>query len=326
MTFKNMSFVAAALVALAGPALADGKPGMLVKEKEIPLEGQGGWDYVMADGSAQRAYVAHGAKIDVVDYAKGEKIGSVEGVDGAHGTVIAAKKGFATAGRKNKLEVFDLETFKVSKEIDTGEGCDGILFVSSANEVWTFNGKAKSITCVDPEKLEVKATIALEGRPEAAVEDAAKGLVYLDLEDKNSICVLDIKSHKVAGTHPIEGADGPSGLAIDAKNGLIFAGCGDKKMYVMETTSWKLVATLDIGEHCDGCAFDPDSLTAYASCRTGTSAIHEKDAKTFDTLPALDGGKTCTFDAKNHKLFVTSGPKKGEQGSVKVTVFGIPKA
>jgi hypothetical protein len=54
--------------------------------------------------------------------------------------------------------------------------------------------------------------------------------------------------------------------------------------------------------------------------------IHEKDAKSFETLPALEGGKTCALDPKTHRLYVTSGPRRGEKGAVKVAVFGPPQS
>src|SRR5204863_4963939 len=99
---------------------------------------------------------------------KGERTGRVEGVEGARGVAIAtdAKRGFAAAGKKNKLMAFDLESLKVTKEIETDEGPDALVYVSSATEVWCFNGGGKSAMCVDASTLEVKATIKLDGKPE----------------------------------------------------------------------------------------------------------------------------------------------------------------
>src|SRR5206468_211613 len=82
----------------------------------------------------------------------------------------------AASGKRAKLVVFDLETLKATREVDTGEGPDAVLYVATTKEVWAFNGKAKTVTCVDAATLEVKATIALEGKPELAVEHAEKGL------------------------------------------------------------------------------------------------------------------------------------------------------
>src|SRR5947209_20467586 len=110
-------------VALAGLAFAGDDAWK--KEKEIAL-GPGGCDYLTVDAAARRLYVSHGAAVDVIDLEKGEKVASIPGVDGAHGTAIAPeqKRGFCTAGKKQKVVVFDTETNKVVKEVDSGEGPD----------------------------------------------------------------------------------------------------------------------------------------------------------------------------------------------------------
>src|SRR5436190_7923421 len=61
---------------------------------------------------------------------------------------------------------------------------------------WSSDVCSSDLTCVDAASLEVKATIALEGKPELAVESPDKGLVYVNLEDKSSVCAIDAKAHK----------------------------------------------------------------------------------------------------------------------------------
>jgi DNA-binding beta-propeller fold protein YncE len=306
-------------------ARAQEKGAGLHLEKEIVLEGAPSWDYVNVDSEGERLYVGHSPKIDVVDLKKGQKIGEVEGVTGAHGAIAVheLKKGFATAGQKNKLLVFDLESLKVTKEIETGQNPDAVLYVASAKEVWTFNGRSKNITCVDGVSLEVKATIALDGKPEAAVEDPEKGLLYVNLEDKSVIAAVDIKKHELLGTHPLAPGDGPTGLVLDAKNGLLISGCGNKKLVAVDIATWKVVGAVDIGDHCDGVAFDAQTGNAYASCRDKSGGLHVKDHSTVEALPlvATPGGKTCAFDPKSRRLFITAGPPRGEKGTVKVLVF-----
>src|SRR6267142_907072 len=101
---------------------AQDKPSSLAKEKEIVLEGTTSFDYVTVDSDAGRLYVGHAPKIDVIDLKKGARVGEVDGVEGAHGAIPVAefKRGFATAGRKNRLIVFDLESFKVSRRSRPG--------------------------------------------------------------------------------------------------------------------------------------------------------------------------------------------------------------
>src|SRR5205823_5206120 len=100
-------------------------------------------------------------------------------------------------------------------------------------------------------------------------------------------------------------------------------GCGNKKMVVVDLASWKVVGSVDIGDHCDGVAFDPESGNAFASCRDKSGALHVKDRSTVEALAPMEtpGGKTCALDPKSHKLYITSGPPRGAKGIVKALVF-----
>ena len=89
----------------------------------------------------------------------------------------------------------------------------------------------------------------------------------------------------------------PAGSAFDAADGLLFCGCGNGKLAVLDVTSWQVVTTLDIGEGCDGCAFDPASKLLVASCRGGgSSAFRVGDHHAVQALGSFDAGKTCDLD------------------------------
>jgi len=313
------------LALVSAPVFAQEKSSGLSKSSEIILEGGTSFDYVSVDAPANRLFVAHGPKIDIIDLKRGAVIGEVVGLEGSHGAIAvhAVKRGFATSGRNNKLIVFDLESLKVQKEIETGQGPDALLYVPSTGEVWTFNGKGKSISCVDATTLEVKATIPLEGKPEVPVDHPEKGFVYVNLEDKSSIAVVDSKKHQVLAAHPLAPGEEPTCLAFDPKNGLLFAGCGNKKLVAVDVSTWKVVGMADIGERCDGVAFDPESGNVYASAPDKTAGIHVKGPAAFESLVPLEtkGGKTCALDPRTHTLYVTAGPARGASGTVKVLVF-----
>lgn len=163
-------------------------------------------------------------------------------------------------------------------------------------------------------------TIEVGGALEFAQEDAAKGLVFVNVEDKDLLVAIDAKKHEITAKHPVAPGKAPAGLAYDAKNGLLFIGCDNKQLVVMEAATGRIVASLESGEHCDGCAFDPETGNVFASCRGASTAVHEKDARTFEPLAPLDAGKTCALDPKTHKLYVTTGTR-GEKDSVKLLVF-----
>jgi DNA-binding beta-propeller fold protein YncE len=323
---KSIAFLTVA--ALAGVALA--ADVTLRKEKEIPLPGKGGFDYVNADAAARRAFVAHGTKIDVVDLDSGAVVGSVEGVEGAHGALLApgTKLGFATAGRKKRLIAFDAATLKATKEIETGEGPDALLYVSTTKEVWTMNHRAGTVTCVDAASLEVKATIEVGGALESAVEYVAKGMVFVNVENKSQIAAIDAKKHEVLARWALDPAKEPTGLAIDEKKGVLFAGCGSGHMAVVDAATGKVLATPAIGDHCDACAFDPETGLAFASCGDGTTTVvRAGEDGTFTAAAKIDtapGARTCAVDRKTHKLWVCAGTRGKDD--VRLLVFGQGEA
>jgi DNA-binding beta-propeller fold protein YncE len=312
------ALLCAASVAVSGDAVS------YKKDKEIPLPGTGGFDYLSVDAAGRRLLVAHSTCVEVLDIDKGEVVGKLEGVEGAHGAIIVADvdKGFATAGKKNMLLVFDTKSLKVTKEIPTGANPDAVLYVATTKEVWTMNHTGGTITCVDAATLEVKATIEVGGKLEFAQEYATKGLVFVNAEDKSFVGVIDAKTHKLTTSYPLAPAAEPTGMACDQKNGLLFCGC-DKMLAVVDIASGKVIATPEIGGGCDAVAFDAEKGLVFASCGDGTTSIvRVVDAKTFEAAGKIEtapGARTCTLDLKTHKLYVGAGTRGKDD--VRVLVF-----
>ena len=69
------------------------------------------------------------------------------------------------------------------------------------------------------------------GSPEQAQSDGA-GHVYIDLEDKDSIAVVDAKEMKMTGKYDLAGkGGGPGGLGLDAKNNIYYMKYLDGVLY-----------------------------------------------------------------------------------------------
>ena len=87
------------LLLCAGLCLAAVAPGFKVT-KRYPLPGDGGFDYIVFDGSSNRLYVSHGTEVNVVDADSGKFIGKVDDTPGVHGIAIVPKlhRGFTTNG------------------------------------------------------------------------------------------------------------------------------------------------------------------------------------------------------------------------------------
>src|SRR5258708_35611596 len=200
---------------VAGPVAAQSTSTYAVARTMV-IGGDGGWDYVYADSAARRLYVARATRFMVVDLDSGKVVGEIPDTPGAHGVVVVSDLGigFTTNGRENTSSVFDLKTLKVSEKIKTGEGPDALVYDSASGHVFIMDGHGKAASVIDPKTRKVVATVALSGKPEAPVTDG-KGRVYVNIEDKSLIAVIDSSANKVIAEWPMAGCQEPSGFDMD---------------------------------------------------------------------------------------------------------------
>lgn len=275
--------------------------------RHIPIGGSGGWDYVAVDTAAHRLYVSHSDRVEVVDIEQHKVIGTITGLSGVHGVAIdaAAKRGFISNGRAGTVTIFDLDKLASIKEVKaTGDNPDAILFDPATKHVWTFNGRGHNATVFDTNG-EVLATVAMEGKPEFAVTDR-RGHIYVNIEDKNEIAVIDAKNMKVEKRYSIAPCESPSGLAIDAGRDRLFSVCENKMMAIVAEDSGKVVATPAIGGGVDGAAADNKRDLAFSSNGTdGTiTVVNAKDGKVVETVSTARGARTIAIDEATGHLFV----------------------
>ena len=297
------------LVVHASPLAAEG-PYRLARE--IAIGGEGGWDYLSVDAAGRRLYVSHATKVVVIDADKDVVVGEIGPVGGVHGIAVAPElgRGFATAGQENKVAIVDLKTLQIVSKVDTGQNPDSVLYEPGHQEVYSFNGRGNSATVFDAKSGEVRATIALPGKPEFAVVDVKAGRIYNNIEDKNEVVAIDTGTHAVAATWPIAPGESATGLAIDLAHHRLFAVCGNKLMVMMDSTTGKVLGSVPIGAGVDAAAFDPETGLVFASGGDGTLTVARVDEKgtlaVVQTVATPVRSRTMTLDPKTHKLYASS--------------------
>ena len=308
--------------------------------KEIPVGGDGGWDYLSVDSAAQRLYVSHASKVVVIDLAKDAVVGEITNTPGVHGVAIAPElgRGLVTCGRENKAAIIDLKTLQILSKAATGTNPDAMLYEPGRQEFYTFNGRSSSATVIDAKTEKVVATIPLGGKPEFAVADSKASLIFNNLEDKSELVAIDAKTHAVVNRWLIAPGEGASGLAIDENSHRLFLGCGNQLMVMMDSQSGKVLASVPIGVGVDANAFDPGTQLAFASCGDGTVTIAREDGDKLTVVQNLKtepGARTMTIDPATHKIYLGSAkfeaPAAGQRhgkiipGTFKIMVFGTGK-
>lgn len=320
----------AMFVALLLPVITSAAEPQYKLAKEIPIGGGSGWDYLSVDPVNRRLYVTHKTKVVVIDLETDKVVGEVADTPGVHGFVAAPDlgRGFSSNGQENKVSIVDLKTLKTIKKVPTGGNPDALLFEPKSGEVWVFNGRGKSATVIDAKTGEVLAAeVALDGKPEAGVADGEAGRVYVNLEDKNEIAVIDQKQRKVIERWPIAPGTAATGLAFDPQLHRLIVGCGNSKMVLMDSTNGKVVTSVDCGQGVDAAAFDPGTHLGFVSAGgSGTVTVAKVEADKLDVVQTLTterGARTMAVDEKAHRIFLSNAKSRTDANSFKVLIYEL---
>jgi YVTN family beta-propeller protein len=282
-------------------------------DKKIPVPGDGGYDYLAIDEVNRHLFVSHGTSFNVIDLATETPIATIDGLKGVHGIAIVneVNKGFISDGRGQAVVVVDLTSFKILKTISlTATDEDGIIYDPYSKKVFVFNGDSKSTCVIDPHSLELVKTIDLGGGPEFAVSDG-KGLVFNNIEDQNSMKVIDTKTLEVKATYPLSPCGAPTGLAYDAGHKRLFTGCRTNKgLSVVDAETGKVITTLPIGAGVDAVIYDAENKLVFVSNADATLTIIKQQTadeySVIQTLATQPRAKTMAFDKKTRKIYLSA--------------------
>lgn len=305
-----LAVLAAATTPLAANARAGAPPGHGLTINRVALPGEGRGDYLLADPASNHLFVTHSQRVHVLDLKTLKPVAEVTGLTAAHGVALDAKgHGYVSDGKSDSVIEFDPATGRELKRIHVGKGPDSILFDPASQKVMAFNGESEDVSVIDPATASVVATIKLPDGPEFSQSDG-QGHVYVNLEDRNAVAVIDTR--KLAFDHLIalKGCNGPAPLAIDRANHRLFSGCGNHVMVVSDAVSGKVVASVPIGGNPDGIAYDAGTKRVFVANRDGGwTVVHQAGADHYQveqTLKIDEYAKTVALDPTTHRIFSSS--------------------
>jgi DNA-binding beta-propeller fold protein YncE len=280
-------------------------------DKTFHVGGEGGMDYITVDEKNQLLYVPRTTHTMVIDAESGKVVADIPGQKHNHGVALVpeAGRGFISDG-SGAVVIFDLKTNTVLGTITAQPDADGIIFDQASGLVLVVSGDNGVLMTlkpdVDPKTGTIDAPIELGGKPEFLASDGA-GKVYINLEDKNQVAVVDIKARKVLARWPVAPGGSPVGMSMDTKKRRLFVGCRNpQKLIVMSADDGKVLADLPIGAGVDATKFDGSQ--AFASCRDGKLAVAGENAsgkfEIQQTVTTAVGAKTMDVDTGTHKAYL----------------------
>ena len=311
-----------------------GTDGQYKVLKTAKVGGDGGFDYIYADVAARRLYIPRGGtraipatdtapatpavpgRITVFNLDTLEPAGVIPDT-GGNGVAVDPKSGHGFSS-SSPISMFDTKSLTLIKKIDVGTARpDGILFDAFNDRVYIFSHPTKDATVIDSKDGTVLGTIDLGGVPEQAVADG-KGMLWVVMQDaQGSVTAVDARTMKATAHYPFGDKGACNGLALDAKNHVLFAACAISgnppamppapMMVVLSSDDGRILTTLPLAGASDGAVFNPATMEAFSTHSNGTlSVVKEKSPASFEvaqTVQTMTGARTVTLDSKtNHVL------------------------
>ena len=288
------------------------------KTDKYDIKGDGGTDYVAAEAATGRVFVSRGTHVMVVEGATGKVLGDIANTPQVHGAGIATKAGhgFTTNGGDNTVTMFDLKTLAVVKQIDVGNGLDGIMY-DEPDDLIILTRHSRPVglvTALNPRTGEIVGNAELEDNaPEGAAADG-NGRLFVNNEGKNTMQVIDVKTWKATASWPLAPCQGPTGIAYDKPTNRIFAGCNNTSV-VVDASTGKIVATIKNGSRVDALGYDPAKKLIYIpnGGEGNVTVVHQDSADqytTVATVPTVAGAKTICVDTATHAAYLFQ-PERG---------------
>ena len=153
----------------------------------------------------------------------------------------------------------------------------------------------------------VVATIPVGGVLEFPVSDGA-GKVFVNVEDKNEIAVIDVATRKTTAHYKLAGCEAPTGLDYAPGAKLLISSCGENGVVkVIRADTGAEVASLPIAIGADAVIYDANRKLALVPCRSGTleviSLADPAHIAVVQHVPTEVGARTGTLDPTTGRIY-----------------------
>lgn len=305
----------AAAVVVAGilaPCFGQAQPAAKVGYRvEGRIAGEdGGWDYASVDPAAGRLYVARSNAVMTIDLTDKKVTPALSKAQRAHSVLPLpdGKELLETDGETGLARFIDTATGAVIAEIATGKKPDAAFLDPATGLIAVMNAGDGSVALIDRDQHRLVGHIAVGGGLEFGVADGAGG-AFVNVEDRNAIAVLDLRTRRVVRTIQLAGCDGPTGLGLVANGTRLISACANNIATVVDTKTGKLVDKLAIGAGPDAVLVDQGRGLAFIPCG-GSGTLVEIDVKdaarirVTDTITTQVGAKTGAVDPRDGRIYL----------------------
>ncbi len=300
------NILAAFAVLIAVPTLATSLA--MTVNKRIP-GADGGWDYVNVSADGKTLLVSRSDGVMTIDLATGAVNPHLVAAGRTHGavTVPGSTIGMVTSTTSGGALLFDTKTGAVVATIKTGMKPDAAAYDPATGMLLVMDNAGGGVAVIDPKTSKLVGTVALDGALESAAVDG-KGKLYVNVEDKGELAVIDIAKRQVITTIKLTDCEEPGGLAL-TRQGYLIAACANGHAKTVEAKSGKQLADIAIGARPDAVIYDVRRDRAYVPTG-GDGALTIIDTRSaprsIGAVPSEKGSRTGAVDPATGNVYLPS--------------------
>jgi DNA-binding beta-propeller fold protein YncE len=282
-------------------------------------DGDGGWDIASVDPVDQRLYIGRTDGVTAIDLKTGKATDRIVAGQRVHAALAipGTHEVISTNGESDTATLFDGRTGEVRATIPTGKKPDAAAYDPATATLWVMDPGSGEATEIDPRSAKVLATVPVGGSLEFAVSDG-RGQLYVNVEDRNEVAVIDTRARKVIARSPLQGCDGPTGIAYDTASREIVSACGGNAVAIVSAPDGRQIARLPIGKGADGAAFDARrNLALVPAGRDGNLTLIRLGSvpKVVGQVPTAVSARTIALDPVSGRAYLPSATLAPAQGN-----------
>jgi hypothetical protein len=291
----------------------------------------GGFNHMSVDVEHMRLFAAAPTNntLEIVDLKTGKPWRSVEGGKPA-AVRYAPEFNQLYVPRGQSLDIYDGKTLDPIASIDLGSNMDELQYNARAKRLY--------VACMAPDKTGIAVIAIPEGKLLGKIPLPAKlqgvaveqkgSRIFANIPGVKQIAVMDGEQRKLLNTWLLEDVEGNSPLGLDETHHRLFVGTRHPaQLLVLDTTTGKPTAKVDISSDADDLFYDPVNKRIYVSCGEGfIDVIEQRDADHYEMIariPTAAGARTSTFSSKLNAFYLGV-PRRGEQPA-ELRIFKVEK-
>lgn len=289
----NRLLPGAPLLALLGiatlPAATARAPRLvpvLTTVADYPLPGDAvRFDYQSLDVATDRLFIAHmgAGRILVFNVRTRQVEATIAGMPGVTGVwaVPAQRRLYASVSRLHHVAVIDDSSLQVVARVGKVGFPDGIAYAPDQQKVYVSDESGGGELVIDATTNKT-TTLPLDGEAGNTVYDAGSGCILVAVQTRNEVYVIDPRNDRILGRFPLQGAERPHGMAIDAARRLGFvANERNGRVLMVDLKRMRVLDSEQAGNAPDVLAYDPGWRRLYVASESGVVSVFSVSTSTL---------------------------------------------